>query len=182
MIKKIFFTIFILFNLLSILYLVSPVPALPDLTNSAKSNLPGDTVQLKNVSGYFTNLSRSEVITFYKANFNGLFRIHLNHPPERSKELYVDTIQSNYLEEYILPFKESVFINGFEWQNDPFTKTEKRITNKLIFQNKEYFAKITIKTFPTTIPQRLITFFFTEFAIIFIILIFKRVFFNYKND
>jgi hypothetical protein len=148
--------------------LVSPLPAIPDLTNAAKSDLPGDTVQLKNVSGYFTNLSRAEVINFYKANLNGLFRIHLNHPPERSKDIILDTIQSNYLEEFILPFKESVFINGFEWQNDPFTKPEKRITNKMIYHGKEYFAKITIKTFPTTIPRRLATFFITEAVAFFI--------------
>jgi hypothetical protein len=166
---------------LAVWYLVSPAPALPDLVNSVKSDLPGDTTQLKNVSGYFTNLSRTEVITFYKANFNGLFRIHLNHPPERSKDVIIDTMQSNYLEEYILPFKESVFINGFEWQNDPFTKPEKRIVNKLIYKNKEYFAKITIKTFPTSIPQRLSTFFVTEAAIIFILLIFKNIFIK-KHD
>jgi hypothetical protein len=167
-IKKIFLTILVIFNLLTVWYLLTPIPALPGLTYSAKSDLPGDTVQLKNVSGYFTNLSRSEVINFYKANFNGLFRIHLNHPPEKSRDIILDTIQVNYLEEFILPFKESVFISGFEWQNDPFTKPEKRVANKLLFKNQEYFAKITIKTFPTTIPQRLTAFFITEACAIFI--------------
>lgn len=174
MIKKILITTLVILNVLIIWYLISPTPIIPDLTNAAKSDLPGDTVQLKNVSGYFTNQSRAEVITFYKANFNDLFRIHLNHPPERSKDIILDTIQSNYLEEFILPFKESVFINGFEWQNDPFTKPEKRITNKMIFKGKEYFAKITVKTIPTTIPQRLATFFITETCLIFIFFVFKN--------
>lgn len=181
MIKKIFLAILIIFNLLAVWYLLSPLPALPDLTNSAKSDLPGDTVQLKNVSGFFTNQSRTEVINFYKANFTGLFRIHLNHPPERSKIVILDTIQSNYLEEFILPFKESIFINGFEWQNDPFTKPEKRIVNKSIFKNKEYFAKITIKTFPTTVPQRLAAFFITEACAIFIFYAIKYTF-SKKHD
>lgn len=173
MIKKISFSILAIFNLLSLWYLLSPLPTIPSLTNAIKSDLPGDTVQLKNVSGFFTNQSRTEVMNFYKANFVGLFRIHLNHPPERSKDVILDTIQSNYLEEYILPFKESIFINGFEWQNDPFTKPEKRIVNKLIYKDQEYFAKITIKTYPTSIPQRLAAFFITEICTIFIFYVLK---------
>ena len=176
MIKKIFFITLVIFNLLAVWYLISPIPVLPDLTYAAKSDLPGDTIQLKNVTGFFTNQSRQEIINFYQANFNGLFRIHLNHPPERSKMIILDTIQSTYLEEFILPFKESVFINGFEWQNDPFTKPEKRIANKMIYYGKEYFTKITIKTFPTTIPRRLITFFATEAIIFFIFYALKSAF------
>lgn len=174
MIKKILIAIFTVFNLLAVWYLITPPPTIPDLVDSVKSDLPGDTTQLKNVSAYFTNLSRSEVTTFYKANFNGPFRIRLNHPPERSQDVIIDTMQSNYLEEYILPFKESVFINGFEWQNDPFTKEEKRIANKLIYYDREYFAKITIKTFPTSVPQRLLSFFFIEAVCVFIGFAFKK--------
>ncbi len=180
MIKKILLTIFVVFNLLAVAYLLAPLPKLPDLTDSVKSDLPGDTTQLKNVSAYFTNLSRSEVTTFYKANFNGLFRIKLNHPPERSRDVIVDTMQSNYLEEYILPLEESVFINGFEWQNDPFTKEEKKVVNKLIYHDQEYFSKVTIKVFPTTVAARLITFFTIEAAYLFAFIAIKKVFFT-KN-
>lgn len=168
MIKKIPLTILVVFNLLAVWYLLIPLPVIPDLNHSAKSDLPGDTVQLKNVSGYFTDLSRADVIGFYRAHVTGLFRIHLNHPPERAKDVIVDTIQSNYLEEFVLPFKESVFINGFEWQNDPFTVPAKRAANKLIYKNIDYFAKITIKTYPTTVPQRLAAFFITEICAVFI--------------
>lgn len=181
MIKKTYLIIIVIFNLLAVWYLLIPIPNIPNLTNAVKSDLPGDTVQLKNVTGFFTDQSRSEVINFYKANFTGLFRIHLNHPPERSKDVIRDTIQSSYLEEFVLPFKESIFISGFEWQNDPFTKPEKRIVNKLIYQNVDYSAKITIKVFPTTVPQRMLTLFITEIAVIYIFLIIKRTFIN-KHD
>lgn len=178
MIKKVFIIILLAFNVCSVLYLVSPTPEIKDLPNSIKSQEPGDTTQLKNVSAFYTNQSRTEVINFYKANFNGLFRIQLNHPPEKSKEVIRDTIQSYYLEEFILPFKESVFVNGYEWANDVFTKPEKRIKNKLFYENKEYATKVTIKTFPTTIPNRLISFFATEIGIIAILYIYYRVFFK----
>lgn len=173
MIKKILVALFCIFNIFAIVYLISPTPTLPDLVNSVKSDEPGDTVQLKNVSAYYTNMTRTEVMNFYKAYYSGPFRIILNHPPEKSKEIIKDTIQSYYFEEFVLPFKESIFINGFEWENDVFTKPENRSKNKLIYQDKEYKAKITIRRFPTSTPKRLIAFFATEIGLITTLFVFK---------
>jgi hypothetical protein len=164
--NKVLIIFLVIFNILAVTYLSVPLPHIPDLTNSVRSTLPGDTTQLKNVSGYFTNLSRTEVITFYKANLNGPLRIQLNHPPEKAKEVITDTIQSYYLEEFVFPFKGSVFINGYDWQNDVFTKPEKRIANKLIYNGAEYQSKITVKSYPTTLVQRLIGFFGSEILLI----------------
>lgn len=164
----------VLFNALSLTYLLIPTPTLKDLPNSAKSTEPGDTIQLKNVSAYYTNLSRTEVINFYKSSYTGPILIRLNHPPELSKTIIKDTIQSYYFEEFYLPFKESLYINGFEWENDVFTKPEKRIKNKLIFEGKEYRSKITLKTIPTSIPYRLTAFFATEVALLSICFIYIK--------
>jgi hypothetical protein len=180
MIKKILIAFLIVFNIYAVIYLISPTPTPPDLANSVKSDEPGDTIQLKNVSAYYTNMTRTEVINFYKAYYSSPFRIILNHPPEKSKEIIKDTIQSYYFEEFALPFKESLFINGFEWENDVFTKPEKRIKNKLIFKDKEYKAKITLKTIPVSVPKRLIAFFLTEASIISIICLYKS-FLKKKN-
>lgn len=174
MIKKISLTIFIVFNILSVVYLVSPTPSIPDLENSIKSNLPGDTEQIANVSGYFTNMSRDQVIGFYKKHYQGIFRINLNHPPEKAREIIVDTIPSYYFEELVLPFKGSLYINGFEWENDVFTKPEKRIKNKIFYQDIEYRAKITIRQFPVSIPKRLFSFFISEFGIIFAFYVYQK--------
>lgn len=174
MIKKIILTGLIVFNVFSILYLISPSPALPDLPHSAKSDEPGDTIQIPNVSGYYTNLSRTEVVNFYRANYNGLFRIHLNHPPEKAKEIIRDTIQSYYFEEFLLPFKESIYINGFEWENDVFTKPQHRAANRLLYHDVEYKSKVTIRTFPVPISHRLVAFFTTELAVFAIALIYGR--------
>lgn len=164
----------LIFNVLAFLYLVSPLPELPPLPNSVKSDEPGDTIQIPNVSAYYTNLSRTEVINFYKANYNSLFRIQLNHPPEKAKGIIRDTVQSYYLEEFVLPYKETLYINGFEWEKDVFTKPEKRIKNKLLYMGKEYQSKITLRTFPVPLYKRLISFCFTEAIIIFAFLIYAK--------
>jgi hypothetical protein len=164
--KRVLLVILVFFNISCFLYLISPAPKIPDLPNSVKSTEPGDTIQIPNVAAYYTNQSRTQVINFYKANYSALWRIILNHPPEKSKQIFRDTMRSYYLEELVLPYKESLFVNGFEWQNDVFTKPEKRIKNKLLYQGQEFKAKITIRTFPSSIPRRLIAFYFTQTAII----------------
>lgn len=177
MIKKILFTILVLINTLLIIYLVSPVPKLKPLPDSVLSTLPGDTTQLKNVTGYYTNLSRTEVMKFYQSFYTSPFLIRINHPPEKSKEIFRDTMQSYYLEEFIIPFKESLFINGYEWEKDVFTKPEKRVANKLIYNNITYQSKINTKIYPTNIFTRIILLFICETCIYLIYLCYKR-FFN----
>jgi hypothetical protein len=178
--KKIIITLAIIFNIFALFYLSTPLPLIPPLSNSQKSDLPGDTTQQPNISGYFTNLSRTEVITFYKANLNGMFRIKLNHPPEKSRDVIRDTIQSYYLEEFVFPFKGSVFINGYDWQKDVFTKPEKRIANKLIYNDIEYQSKITVKSYPTTLWQRLLAFYLSEVLFVAIVIIYSKIMFPKK--
>lgn len=174
MIKTILKFIFFVFNFLAFLYLISPTPVIKNLPNSVKSTLPGDTTQLKNVSGYFTNLTRTEVMNFYQSFYHSPFMIRLNHPPEKSKTIFRDTMQSYYLEELVIPFKESLFINGYEWEKDVFTKPEKRIANKLIYNGVSYSAKITIRTFPVPVLNRILAFFLTETILIMIIYIYRH--------
>jgi len=166
----------IIFNIASVLYLSYPLPKIEDLHNSIKSMEPGDTTQLTNVSGYYTNMTRTEVINSYKARYTSPFLININHPPEKSKQIFRDTMQSYYLEEFVIPFKQSLYINGFEWENDVFTKPEKRISNKLLYEGKEYKAKITIRTFTPSITSRFITYFFIEFVIITGFIVYKSYF------
>lgn len=140
------------FYLLITFYLLLPPPSdLPDLPDSLRSTLPGDTVQIPGVSAYFTDLDRQTVISFYEENFSrssflGIkfptFR--LNHPPERARQIYVDTMRSYYLEEVIHPFRESLYINGFEWEKDVFTVPGKRIKNKLMVGDQEFKSKVTL--------------------------------------
>ncbi len=164
-----------IFNLFSLLYLLSPDPVLEALPSSVKSDLPGDTVQIENVSAYFTNLTRTEIINHYKATYNNSLRIILNHPPEKARTIFVDTIQSYFLEEFSIPFKQSLYINGFEWENDVFTATDSRSKNKLIYNGKEYKTKVTLRLFPVSPKNRLISFFTFELGLIIIAYLYRSV-------
>jgi hypothetical protein len=162
MLKKILITLLIILNIVIIYYLYLPLPAISDLPNSAKSDLPGDTVQIPNVSAYFTNLSRDQIISFYRSQFTSPFTIEINHPPEKSKQIILDTTQSYYFYEFYIPFKGSLYVNGYEWENDVFTKPEKRAVNKLIFKDILYPTKVTIRTFPTSPYTRIFIFLVLE--------------------
>jgi len=157
----------ILLFLLGSLYLVLPSPDLPQdmppLPNSVRSTEPGDTTQIANMAAYYTNLSRKEVIDFY---FNQFLRFNLrnfplityklNHPPERIREVLRETQQSTYVEEIVHPLRESLFISGFEWNNDPFTPPKGRIKNILIVNGKIYDFKVTLYYQGSGIWQRLL--------------------------
>lgn len=153
--KRILKLLGVIVLLFAIIYLILPPPAeLLPLPNSLKSDEPGDTVQIPGISAYYTDLSRQEVISFYQKYFSRssflgipLITYRLNYPPEYSKELIRRTTQqTSYLEEIVHPMRESLFVSGFEWENDPFTKPEKRVKNKMIINGKEYKSKITLIT------------------------------------
>lgn len=174
MFKKISPILIVLFNAVFLTYLLIPTPTLKDLPSSVKSNEPGDTIQMKNVTAFYTNLSRTEVINFYRATYTSPILIRLNHPPEYAKTIFRDTMQSYYLEEFSLPFKESLYINGYEWENDVFTKPEKRIVNKMIYEGIEYKSKITLKIIPTSSIIRILNFFIIEISLL-------SLFYLYRN-
>jgi hypothetical protein len=133
-------------------YLLLPAPLeLPPLPDSLRSIEPGDTVQIPGVSAYYTDLDRQTVISFYENNFKNssflgfpLPTFKINHPPEKSRQIYVDTMRSYYLEEIVHPFRESLYVNGFEWENDVFTLPEKRIKNILMVGDQVFKSKVTL--------------------------------------
>jgi hypothetical protein len=136
---------------LFIFYLLLPPPSVPPpLPKSTKSNLSGDIAEIPNLFAYFTDLSREEVIGFYQQHYSRsrwlnlpLPSFWLNHPPEYAWVVIRDTEHSSYLEEIIHPFRESFYINGYEPANDPFVKPDQRRPT-LIYEGKEYKAKITV--------------------------------------
>jgi len=149
------------------LYLALPSPLspqdLPPLPESVKSIEPGDTTQIANVAAYYTDLSREEVVDFYfnefsKSKFKDIPFVgyKLNHPPERIREVLRATQQSTYVEEIVHPLRESLFVNGFEWNNDPFTPPKARIKNILIVDGKIYQFKVTIYYQGSKVWQRLL--------------------------
>lgn len=148
-------------------YLLLPGPKLPppDLPESLKSTEPGDTIQLKNVSAYFTDKSRQEVLDFYTNYFSHslffnipLLTYRLNHPPEYAREIIRDTTMTYYLEEIVHPLHGSLFVNGFEWENDVFTPKEMRAQNAIKVGGKIWKSKITLRWKPSRVWTRLLVF------------------------
>jgi len=150
--KNFFKTLVLIVFFLGNLYLLlPPPPELPPLPNSIKSNEPGDTVQIKGVSAYYTDLSRQEVVDFYTKNFSfsswlkiPLITYRLNHPPERIREVLRPTQFSTYVEEIVHPLRGSLFVNGYEWDNDPFTAPSQRSKNIILVNGKVYQFKVTL--------------------------------------
>jgi len=160
-------TLFVIAFIVGTVYLILPAPKdFPPLPNSVKSTEPGDTTQIANVSAYYTDMPRKEVVDFYFKYFScspfhniPLITYKLNHPPERIREVLRDTQQSTYVEEIVHPLRESVFISGFGWNNDPFTPPKKRIKNILLINGKTYQFKVTLFYQESKVWSRLVVFY-----------------------
>lgn len=95
---------------------ISDFQALP---NSYKSQLEGDTIQIPNVAGYFSNNYRDFIVSFYLKNYqinSHLFfpPLKINHAPEYSWIAIKRHTDSTYLEELIFPLRDSLYVNGME--------------------------------------------------------------------
>lgn len=187
---KIFKIFFIILAVLGTCYLVLPAPeSFPPLPNSVKSSEPGDTVQIAGVSAYYTDMPRTEVINFYYNYFSRspflaipLITYKLNHPPERIREAIRATQQSTFVEEIVHPLRESVFVNGFEWDNDPFTPPKHRLKNILVVNGKTYQFKITIFYQASHLWQRLLVYYLILAFSYLIILSYKGIVERWKKQ
>lgn len=145
-------------------YILLPGPAeIPPPPWGLRSVEPGDTSQMPGVSAYYTDVEREDVVDYYfsyysKSSFLNLplFTIKLNHPPELAREVLYSTQKSSYVEEIVHPFRESLFISGYEWDKDPFTKPEKRVANKSVVRNHEWKMKVTLIQRRSDLPVRII--------------------------
>lgn len=147
---KIFKTIFFLISVLVFVYILPKSPEFPkELPNSVQSFEPAD-VETPFRRGYYTNLTREEIIAFYKKEFNkprSLYTLRLNYPPEEAQTIIRDQTKSTFLEELVHPLREGLFINGFESEG---TIYEFKIDG-VIWQQK-----IIIKYVPSSIFIRIV--------------------------
>lgn len=124
------------------------------LPNSSKSTLSGDTVELPNISAYFSNNYRNFVLPFYINEYKKVLNISiaplvLIHPPETAYTFIKDQTQATYLIELTYPLRDSLFINGLE-PFDEFTK-EQRYKGAVTFveDSKSYETKVTLRYYPS---------------------------------
>lgn len=119
------------------------------LTDSKKSTLKGDTVEIPSITAYFSNNYRDFVVPFYSEDYKNLTKfpfkpLKLNHPPEFAFTAIKIQTQSTYLEELTYPFRNSLFVNGLE----PFDKEGNRRYSAATFfeQDEELFeTKVTLR-------------------------------------
>lgn len=161
--KKLFITFLGAIYLIGIGYLVLPSPTYPDLSRSTRSNEPGDTWQHPDQKGFYTDLSRSDVISEMRQKFTvylfnlPLPQLVLNYPPENAQTLVRDQMKSNYLQEIIYPLRESLIVNGWEPENEPkFVKTGILNGTMLSYEGRPYFSKVSLKPIYSPLIFRLL--------------------------
>lgn len=163
MIKK----IFIFFSLLLLIYMLWPgssgISDIKPLPDSAKSTLAGDTVQIPNVSAYFSNLYRNFVIPFYFKNYWQSSHlpfppIRLNHPPEYSWVVIKKPTDSTYLEEFVYPLRDSLYVNGLEMLNPDGSRIFYGAP-LLEEDGRFWLTKITLRLYTSNIVVRIIVWF-----------------------
>jgi hypothetical protein len=154
MFGKIFKGVLIFFLTIWVVYLVMPMPAFPEpVSDAVQSKEPGDNLDPEFFRAYFTDLPRQQVVAHYQQQFHhpGIFRYipsyRLNYPPEEANKLVRDQLLSTYLEEIVFPFRESLFINGYEPDEDD---------DKIAFEGRPYFSKVTVRYYPSPVWARLL--------------------------
>lgn len=106
------------------LYLAIPNQNFPEKIESAYISSEPSDVELDERRGYYLDETREEVIQHYKGVFSlnafgvVIKPIRLNYPPEEAQIVIRDQTRSTFLEELVFPFRESIFINGFEPTDD----------------------------------------------------------------
>lgn len=152
----------IIFFVLGLIYLWMPgadsIDHFSPLPASVKSDLDGDTWQNPNIAAYFSDHRREFITNFYKNNFSKtlidipLPVISLNHPPEAAYRYVRDQQESTFLEEYIMPLRESLFVNGYEpeIENQILKRKADFVGNHIYFKEKPYNSKTTLRFYPTS--------------------------------
>jgi len=141
--KTFFKALLVVFSFVFIFYLLLPAPSFPEPPQDAlQSDEPAD-VEDPLRRGYYTDLSRQEVLEHYQKEFNksplgnlSLPTYRLNYPPEEAQTRIRDQTRSTFLEEIVHPFRESLFINGFEPKLDKDMK---------LIEDKSWRQKIIVK-------------------------------------
>lgn len=130
------------------------------LPSSLKSTEPGDTIQVPNVTAYYSFNYRDFATKYYQKDYYRLTKLpfpplRLNYPPEYAFLTIRDQTQSTYLEEYVYPLRDSLFLNGFEpFYEDGTPKFPRAVQFGV---NGEHFNnKNTLRFYPSNYPVRLI--------------------------
>lgn len=176
--------IYIVLSLLLLIYMIWPgarkISDFKALPNSVKSTLSGDTVQIPNVSGYFSNNFRGFVIPFYINNYQQsshlpFLPLRLNHPPEYSWDVIKKHTETTYLEELVYPLRDSLYINGYETFRPDGTPIFYSVP-KLEEGGREWFTKVTLRLYSANVLIRIMVWAGIIFSILWISQLGRKIF------
>lgn len=156
MINKILLTAYVLISFVVLGYVLLPNYEFPAmLPDSIQSFEPAD-VETPLRRGYYTDMTRQEVLNWYENQFKTAPILNLpmptyllNYPPEESQTIIRDQARSTFLQEIVHPFRETVFINGYE----PAPTDDE---HKIVIDGKRYRQKIIVRYVPTNTILRFI--------------------------
>ncbi len=186
MVKKILLAVYLLSSLIFLVYLVMPGPSsiadFPALPDSTKSSLEGDTIQIPDVAGYFSNNYRDFVIPFYSQHYQNktkfLFKpMRLNYPPEDAYTKIKDQTPSTYLEELTYPFRDSLYINGLE-PLDQSGQPRYRGADRIEYDGGRFDTKVTIRYYSSSLASRIILWLGVNLSIVLVSYGIRKVIFN----
>lgn len=154
--RKFITLLYAVLSLIFFIYLLIPDKEFPLASEkSMQSSEPAD-LESDLRRGYYNDETRSEVISYYKNKFDPLYFINiklpikslrLNYPPEEAQTIIRDQTRSTYLEELVYPFRQSLYVNGFE---------PKKENDAIIVDGRKYQQKIIIKMVNSDISVRLL--------------------------
>lgn len=156
--------LFIIFSSILLIYMVWPGPSkisdFDALPNSDKSKLEGDTIQIPNVSAYFSDNFRDFVVPFYskaywKKTLLPFPPFRLNYAPEFSWIAIKKHTDSTYLEELVYPLRNSLYVNGFE-PFEPAGQPKYWGSTKFEVEGKSLFTKTTLRFYPSQLGIRIL--------------------------
>jgi len=172
------------FSLALFIYLIWPfdpksIDSFSPLPNSVRSKLSGDTVEVKNLTAYFSNHYRDFVIDYYASEYQYFTKLPFppfiqNYPPEEAFQVIKDQTQSTYLMQIGYPLRGFLFVNGLE----PFDKMTKEAryagATYFVQDGQSFETKVTLRFYPTSLISRLVLWLGINVSVIFLYLIFKK--------
>jgi hypothetical protein len=129
-------------SLLFLIYLAYPNPFFPKPPESIRSFEPAD-IETPKRRAFYTDLTRDEIMSHYRNEFKNasllgyvLPAVNLNYPPEEAWSIIREQTRSNFLEEIVHPFRNSIFVSGFEPKEDK---------DRIYLEDKFWKQKVTIR-------------------------------------
>lgn len=142
---------FVAISLIIFAYLLMPPPKVINIPDAMVSDEPGDTIQIQGVAAYFTNMTQEQVLDYYAREFNSsswlgipMPTLVFSRPVQEAHQFINDQLITTYFFEFIHPFRESIYVNG--WVEGKLPPVYRRWINHSINPNGIHFdSKVTIR-------------------------------------